>query len=1135
MENNFVHLHLHTEFSLLDGVGKLEEYIDRAKELGMEAIAITDHGNMFGAVSFYQKAIKKGIKPIIGLETYMSEFSLKEKEGKNYHLILLAKNEIGYKNLMKISSTAYEEGFYYKPRIDREYLKEHKEGLIVLSACMSGEVPKALLNGDVDKAYSLAKWYKEVFGEDYYIELQNNGFKEQEQLNDSLFKLAKDLEIEVVGTNDVHYVHHGDHQLQEILLALQTGTKLGSDDAFKIESEQLYLKSREQMSEVLGKYHMALENTKLIADKCNLQLDFGKFKFPAYDIPSNFKDSDEFLEFLVKSQKENRYGKEISKTIDDRIEYELSIIKQMGYAEYFIVVWDFIDYAKKKDIPIGPGRGSAAGSIVAYLLGITNLDPIKYNLIFERFLNPERISMPDIDIDICQERRHEVIEYVSHKYGRDKVAQIITFGTMKARAAIRDVGRVMDVSLSKVDKLAKMIPNFYSIDSAISSVKELRDLYLNDYEVQKLLDFSKRIEGKVRHASIHAAGVVITKDPLVEEVPLYFDNKNATLSTQYQMKELEDLGLLKMDFLGLRNLTIIKRAIDYIKSDLKKDIDIERIKLDDKKTYDALAKGDSLGVFQLESDGMIKLMRRLKPNRFEDIVALLALYRPGPLGSGMVDDYINVKNGLSRAKYPHDSLKDILEETYGVILYQEQVMNIAHIMANYSLGEADLLRRAMGKKIFEIMEENREKFVKRSVANGYTKDKAEEMFDLIDKFAGYGFNKSHSAAYALVAYWTAYLKINYPAHYFAALMSSEMNNISKLGKYIVDGKSRGIIIKSPSVNNPSLRFTVKNGEIIFGMAAIKNLGDGIVKEIILEKENGEFKSFDEFVVRMKKFGINKKSLEALILSGSLDELPGNRRTKYNAIGKVLEFGTRMQKLDEVQQMNLFGSAKSELGDFNLGYEDEFGLMEMLQGEKEYIGLYISGHPLDRYKSLINAYQVDELDEEIFMKKSYIRAIGLIRGIKKLVTKKSKEIMAVFTLEDFNSSVEVVLFPKQFIDFSYNLIEGSTVYLEGNVRVDSFSGKEEYKFYPNTMIDITELQEEKKFKVYILVEGDKRSKLDKLKTVIKNHPGNNKTFIAFKDGEEKSLVELSEKLSVSPSLAFLEQVETLLGDNTVLIK
>ena len=1133
MKSNFIHLHLHTEYSLLDGVGKIDDYINKAKSFGMDAIAITDHGNMFGAVEFYQKAMKKGIKPIIGMEAYIAEGLLTEKQGKNYHLVLLAKNEIGYKNLMKLSSIGYKEGFYYRPRIDKLVLKDCSEGLIALSACMNGEIAKKIHENKLLEAKEVLEFYKDTFGEDFYIEVQDNGIEEQYDLNEKLYKFAKENGVEVVGTCDTHYVNHGEHKLQDIMICVQTGAKLRDRDRMRIDSDGMYFKSYEDVHERLGHFDRALSNTLLIASKCNLELEFGKFKFPKYTVPENFTNIKEYLRYLVEEGLKWRY-KEVTEVIRDRVEFELGIVNKMGYEAYFVVVWDFIAYARTQDIPIGPGRGSAAGSIIAYVLGITGLDPFKYNLIFERFLNPERISMPDIDIDICQERRHEVIDYVSQKYGYDRVAQIITFGTMKARAAIRDVGRVMDVAISKVDKIAKLIPMFSTIDGALKESSDLGKLYNEDYEVQELLENSKRLEGKVRHASIHAAGIVMTGEPLVENVPLYYDNKTSLVSTQYQMKELEELGLLKMDFLGLRNLTIVKRAMDYVKEDLGISFDLDNIDLEDKKVYDLLKKGDTLGVFQLESRGMIALLKKLKADRFEDIIAVLALYRPGPLGSGMVDDYINVKNGLSRAKYPHESLKETLEETYGVILYQEQVMKIANVMADYSMGEADLLRRAMGKKIFQIMEENRAMFVKRAIGKGYKEDLAHEVFDLIDKFAGYGFNKSHSAAYALVAYWTAYFKVNYPAHYYAALMTSEMGNIEKLGIYIEDAKRHGVKVLAPDVNFPSVKFRVVGDKIIFGMSAIKNMGEGIVNKIIEEREKNVFLSFEDFVYRMKNHGMNKRALEALVLSGSLDSLEGNRKQKYSLVTKILEVAAKKIKDDEIQQMNLFGEKKSSLEKLNFPNMTEFDLLELLRGEKEYIGLYLSGHPLDKYKEFIEVYENNKIKDLDAEKDTRVAIFGTITSIKKIVTK-NKDLMVNFELEDYTHKISVTAFPKQYQEFGHYILENEAVFVEGFVRVDSFGGQETVKLNLNSIIDIADINSLYGYKIYLLVDRNDKTKLRDLKAIIKNHLGKHRIFIAYKDEKGKNLIELSEELRVNPSREFILEITRLLGEGTVKIK
>lgn len=1135
MNKEFIHLHVHTEYSLLDGVGKIDEYLERAKELGMSALAITDHGNMFGVVEFYKKALKKGIKPIIGIEAYISEGKASERSGDNYHLILLAKNIEGYKNLLKLSSYAYINGFYYKPRIDKEILKKHSEGLIALSACMKGEVPYALLKGEDEKAKKLLEEYLEIFSkDDFYIELQDNGVEGQVELNQKLYNLAKEYGLKAVVTNDVHYVHQGDDILQDIVVCIQTGSKLDDEKRMKIDTPEIFLKSREQMLYKFEGYEDAIENTMEIASKCNVQLEFGVFKFPHYEIPENEKSIASYLETLVYEGAKKRFGEKLNEEQKKRIEYELNVINNMGYAAYFVVVWDFIDYAKRSRIPVGPGRGSAAGSMVAYLLGITELDPMEYNLIFERFLNPERISMPDIDIDLCQERRQEVIEYVTEKYGKDKVAQIITFGTMKARGGIRDVGRVMNTPLSKVDKIAKLIPMGSTISDAIKNVEELRNIYKEDLEVQKMLEYSRRLEGKVRHASIHAAGVVISKDSLEEEVALYCDKKTGAISTQFQMKELEEIGLVKMDFLGLRNLTILQRAIDYIKNVRNEEIDLNKINLKDEKTYKIFQKGKTLGVFQLESDGIRKLLMKLEPDCFEDIIAILALYRPGPLGSGMVDDFINAKHGRAKIKYPHPMLEDSLKDTYGVILYQEQIMKIVNVMANYNLGEADVLRRAIGKKIPEIMEENRGKFVKRSVENGVEEGKANEIFDLIDKFAGYGFNKSHSAAYALIAYWTAYFKANYPVEYFAALMTSERNDIDKLAVYIRDAKKFEIDVMAPDVNYSYTRFRVEENKIRFGLSAIKNIGEGIVTKIVEEREkNGSFETYKDFVYRAKKIGLNKKMLEALILSGSLDSLEGKRSEKYEDIERVLDYASKKMQRENDLQMTLFGGMYTpEM--YNMTVLDEFSEEEILKGEKEYLGLYFSGHPLDKYYAKLKAFKFISTKDVLAKDFRRVKMAGIIRSLNKKVTK-AGQIMADFLLEDYTGSVKVIVFPKHYTESSYLMTENTPIILEGTLKNDYFGGVEEKKILADTIKSMDEIEEIKDFKVYILVEEENKIKSDQLKAIMLNHKGKDQTYIALKEKDKKTLIKLDEKYWVTPSLEFVREVERLLGKETIIIK
>lgn len=1138
MNKNFVHLHLHTEYSLLDGVGKIEEYIDKAKEMDMKAIGITDHGNMFGAIEFYKKAISRGIKPVIGLEAYVSEFQMDRREGRNFHLILLAENNTGYKNLLKIASEGYLNGFYYRPRIDKEFLKAHSEGVISLSACMQGEISRGILDGESEEKIDLkVKSYIEIFGQDnFYIEIQGNGVEGQKELNQSLIYYGKKHGLKIVATNDTHYVYEGDHTLQDLVICIQTGSKVKDTNRMKIETHELFLKSKEQMIRSLGEESLEyIEESERISERCNVSLEFGQFKFPHYEIPTCLKSPTDFLRKIVYKGLAERYPAGLSEELLKRVEYELDIIIKMGYEEYFIVVWDFIAYAKSKNIPIGPGRGSAAGSLVAYSLKITDLDPIKYNLIFERFLNPERISMPDIDIDICQERRGELIEYVVEKYGADKVAQIITFGRMKARAAIRDVGRVLDIPLEKVDKVAKLIPAFATLEMALKEVAELRDVYEGDREVMSLINLSQRLENKVRHASVHAAGVVITKEPLTDVVPLYRDNKDKGVSTQYQMKELEDLGLLKMDFLGLRNLTNLQRAIEYIEETKGKKITLDNIPLDEKKVYEMLSLGDSLGVFQLESNGIRKILMQLKPDRFEDLIALLALYRPGPLGSGMVETFTNCKNGLEEIKYPHPSLEDVLKETYGVILYQEQVMKIASIMANYSLGEADLLRRAMGKKQASIMDENREKFVKQSMENGYTKEKAEEIFYLIDKFAGYGFNKSHSAAYAMIAYWTAYFKCFYKEEYYASIMTSERSNVENIAFYIEDAKNHKVKLLLPDVNNPASKFTVKDNGIRFSLSAIKNVGEGIAEKIKIDfEENGRFQRYEEFVYRMKPLGLNKKSLESLILSGALDSVPGNRKQKFESLEKAFEYANKKIKEDDIQQMNLFGGAKSEIVHYSLPEVTDYTMDEKLEREKEYLGFYYSAHPLDKYKWLLDVHRVENItDLKSENSQHRVKTYGILREAKKILTKKSGEPMCTFILEDYYDSIQGIVFPREYKDIMNQEIEGKAVCIEGSVQIDYFNGNENKKIVVRKITKIDNLIFDKRNRLYVLIRDEDTEKYSRLKEIFIENQGDVPLSFAIDRKGEKEVKNSRMGVRITPSL--IKEIEELLGKNSVVMK
>ena len=1125
MENNFVHLNLHTEYSLLEGVNSIDSFLTRAKELDMNSLAVTDYANMFCAIEFYEKAKKMGIKPIIGLE-----LPLYEKEEQNiFTLTLLAKDYEGYKNLVKLASELYKKKDNRELRISKEILKEHSKGLIALSSSMKGEIGKAILmNFPSEKLDSIVDEYIEMFSkENFYLEIQANELPETKVINEKFYDLAKERNLELVATNNVHYVDRDGYELQDIVICIQSGWKLKDKNRKKAVSKELYLKSKEEMQRSLDeRFHKAIENTNYIASLCNIEITFGNLQFPYYEVPSEYSGMDEYLKTICHTNIKKLYKEDLTKDILDRLEYELSVIIKMGYSGYFIVVWDFIAYAKRNGIPVGPGRGSAAGSLVAYCLGITMIDPIRYNLLFERFLNPERISMPDIDIDICRERRDELIDYVVHKYGRERVAHIITFGRMKARAAIRDIGRVLDIDLKKIDRLSKLVSSFQTLEKTLKENVEVAKLYTTDIELQKVIDLSIRIENKIRHVSTHAAGILITKEDLDRTVPIYLDEKEGVIATQYQMKELEDLGLLKIDFLGLKNLSNIQRTIDYIKKYKNIDIELYKIPLDDKKVFEMLSQGDSTGVFQLESTGIRKIMKRLKPNKLEDIVALLALYRPGPLQSGMVDDFINRKNGKEKIEYPHKNLEIILKETYGVILYQEQVMKIASYMANYSLGEADLLRRAMGKKNFAIMRENREKFIQRAVENNYTEEKADEIFELIDKFAGYGFNKSHSVAYAMISYWTAYLKAHYPAFYFAAVMTSEISETGDVAYYFNDAKEHRISIYPPNVNTPSAYFEIKNDGISYSLAAIKNLGLNLAKKIVEDYEkHGAYTKLDEFVLRNKKNGINKRALEALILSGALDELEGNRKEKFLSIDKVLDFVSKAPKTDEIQQMNLFGAASKTINKFALTNSDDFNLDEKLTKEKEFLGFYLSSHPLDKYKDIVTAFSINKLSEIDIEESKVLKTFGTIVSLKKLLTKKDEQ-MALFSILCYDRIISCIAFPKTYDKFLEEIIEKKTVYIEGKIQIDEYKGEKTIKLLVEKIISLDKLYDYPAKKLFVLIEEEDRYKYSRLRELINSNKGKTELLFAIKNKNEKRLQNTGMKVTLSRE--FLEQLVELMG-------
>lgn len=1152
MESNFVHLNLHTEYSLSDGVSNIDKYLAKAKLLGMKSLAITDSSNMFGALEFYKKAKKNDIKAILGLEIYLYEnFETNYSDFYNEKntLILLAKNNEGYRNLLKLSSEAYRNVYRNIPRLTKEILKKYSAGLVCFSSSLDGEIPRSILRNISDKnseekTKNIIEEYISIFGiENFYLEIQMNELEEQKILNEKLFLLAEKYKYNLVVTNNVHYTEKYEYNLQDIIICIQNGNKIKEQNRERIKSKELYFKSKK---EILDSFNLedrffkfflqAVENTNYIADLCNVDIKFGELQFPNYDFPKEYKSMDEYLKAICYTNIKEIYGETLSDNILERLEYELSVIFKMGYSSYFIVVWDFITYAKRRGIPIGPGRGSAAGSLVAYSLGITMVDPIKYNLLFERFLNPERISMPDIDIDICRERREEVIDYVIHKYGREKVAHIITFGRMKARAAIRDAGRVLDVDLKKIDKLSKLVPHNISLKETLKENVEVAKLYTTDIELQKVIDVSIQLENKARHTSIHAAGILVTKDNLDETIPIYLDEKEGLVCTQYQMKELEELGLLKMDFLGLKNLTNVQRTLDFIKAAENIDIDLYKIPFDDREVYKMLGKGDTLGVFQMESYGLRQILRRLKPDKFDDVIALLSLYRPGPLQSGMVDDFINCKNGLSKIKYPDKSLENILRETYGVILYQEQVMKIANLMADYSLAEADLLRRAMGKKDFRIMEQNKEKFTSRAIKNGYSLEKAEEVFSLIDKFAGYGFNKSHSVAYSFIAYWTAYLKVNYSKYYFSSILTAEIYESKDIEHYFKDAKAHGVKIYAPNVNNPSSNFSVKDDGMLFSLSAIKNIGMNISKKIELDYlENGKYKSFENFVSRNKNNGLNKRSLEALILSGALDELNGNRKEKFLSIDKILEFSSKVSQVDEIQQMNLFGEAVKIIDSFNMIISEDFSIDEKLEKEKEFLGFYLSSHPLDKYKNMASIFALEKLENCSLEEHKKIETFGNIKNLKKIMTKKEKQ-MALFTLNCYEKEISCVVFPNVYEKYLDVLKEKNSVFIQGKLQIDKFQERATKKIIISKIVDLNDLYLFKWWKLYILIEEEDRDKYSSLKEIIKANKtlskDGTKVFFAIKNKTVKKLSDTRIKVNLTKS--FVEDLIDLIGSEKIKI-
>ena len=1054
----FTHLHVHTEYSLLDGSSKIKELVGRAKELGMDSLAITDHGVMYGVIDFYKAAREAGIKPILGSEVYVapgSRFDRERVDGEDryYHLVLLAENDIGYHNLMKIVTKGFVDGFYYKPRVDYEVLEQYHEGVIALSACLAGEVSRYLARGMYEEARRSALHYQEIFGEgNFFLELQDHGIEEQKMVNQGLVRLSRDTGIQLVATNDIHYTFAEDAQAHDILLCIQTGKKVSDENRMRYEGGQYYCKSEEEMRALFPYAQEALDNTHKIAQRCNVEIEFGVTKLPKFQVPDGY-DSWSYLNHLCREGFSKRYPDDDG-TLMKRLEYELDVIRTMGYVDYFLIVWDFINYARSKDIMVGPGRGSAAGSIVSYSLGITDIDPVRYNLLFERFLNPERVSMPDIDVDFCYERRQEVIDYVVEKYGKDQVVQIVTFGTLAARGVIRDVGRVLDLPYALCDSIAKMVPNELgmTLDKALTANPDLKKAYEENPEIHNLIDMARRLEGLPRHTSMHAAGVVIGSRSIDEFVPLS-RAADGTITTQFTMTTIEELGLLKMDFLGLRTLTVIQNAVRMVEKDFGIKLDLDKIDYNDKKVLDSIGTGKTEGVFQIESSGMKSFMKELKPENLEDIIAGIALYRPGPMD--FIPKYLKGKNDRSSITYDCPQLEPILKPTYGCIVYQEQVMQIVRDLAGYTMGRSDLVRRAMSKKKASVMEKERQNFVygnpkegvKGCVNNGIDEKTANHIYDEMIDFAKYAFNKSHAAAYAIVSYQTAYLKYYYPLEFMAALMTSVMDNVTKVSEYILTCRQvMNIPILPPDINEGESGFSVSDKAIRYGLSAIKSVGRSVVDVIVADREaRGPFRSMEDFVDRMSNKEVNRRTLENFIKSGALDTLPGTRKQKMAVMPSMLEEKTREKKNSISGQMSLFDIAGEEDREaFQITFPPigEYTKEELLAFEKETLGVYVSGHPMEDYEESWkkNAtatsadFVVDEETEEAALKDGDRVVVGGMVAGKTVKTTRTNQLMAFVTLEDLVGSVEIVVFPRDYEANRNLFVEDSKLFVRGRVSI-----------------------------------------------------------------------------------------------------
>jgi len=1188
MATEFVHLHLHTEFSLLDGACRIDELLDEAVKLKMPALAVTEHGNLFSSIAFHDHARDRGLKPILGCEVYVASGSRLEKTGpqsETNHLVLLAETDQGYKNLIKLVSAGYTEGFYYRPRIDRDLLAQHSEGLIGLSSCLKGEVASALKVEQARPALEAAARLRDILGPtNFFLEMQYQGIEEQRIVNRGILPLARELNLPLVATNDVHYLRQGDSQPHDVLLCIGTGKTVNDAQRLRYHGDQFFLKTADQMAMVFGDHPEALKNTLLVAERCNVTIPKGQNHLPSFGVPDGFT-LDQYFEHVAREGFAQRLTRlrqlseagRLRHTIDEygrRLEYELAMIKEMGYVGYFLIVWDFIRYAREENIPVGPGRGSAAGSLVAWSMCITDVDPLNFDLIFERFLNPERVSLPDIDVDFCERRRGEVIDYVTRKYGRDNVAQIITFGTMKAKGVVRDVGRALDMPYADVDRIAKQIPAALdmTLDKALAENPALKDMASKDQKVKEVLDIGRRLEGMSRHASVHAAGVVIAPGPIIDYAPLYKGSRDE-ITTQWNMKEIERVGLLKMDFLGLSTLTLIRDALTEIKRTEDIDVDIDSIPLDDADTFTLFGDGQTFGVFQFESSGMRELLRKARPERLEDLIALNALYRPGPLKSGMVDDFISRKQGKTKIRYELPQLEPILSETYGVIAYQEQVMRIAQALGGFTLGQADVLRKAMGKKDPKVMATQRDRFMAGAAQQSIAPKKAAKIFELIEYFAGYGFNKSHSTAYALLAYQTAYLKANYPWHFAAALLTIEAQNTDKLAVYLNESRDRGIPVLPPDINESALKFSVEHGKgVRFGLTAIKGLGEGAVNTIIAARTElgGRIPSLHALCEIVDLRIANKRVFEALVKAGACDSLAGGggregRARQFAAIDALCEHGTRTQRDKDLGQTQLFGSEEGGNGTSGLTTLPAtvaWTEIEQLQYEKDALGLYWSGHPMDRYADALRDYGAKStgdlsakrpLDDDPPPTNGTgnghgggngdgsrprtsedISIGGVVTGLRPLKTRKGDR-MCVITLDDAQGSVEVVVFPEAFKQYGHLAEEGQMVLVKGRLERDD----ESTRILASEIVPIAIVTERLASSIAITLSAPPhdRDTFMRLWDVLMQHKGDRRVAIELREPDRhlRVKIDVNAQIRVRPSERLVADVEKICGSGSVTLR